>query len=413
MRRTKARCSWAAASPRPRMYRKRPCRRSTPKSARSSTSNTRWRASSSKTTATKCMPWRRPCSNGKPSTPSRSTTSWKVASRARRKPRRRPPTPATSRLRRQASLPARAATLLLPRSDRPGAPAQTGAPLSSPLRMSTTLNCGRFELDLRRPLVMGIPNVTPDSFSDGTGELSLQRVLERAHQMVEDGADMLDIGGESTRPGADPVPLQEELDRVLPLVEALHGLNIPLSVDTFKPAVMAAALKSGADMINDIRALREPGAVEAVKDSDCGLCIMHMQGEPRTMQVNPHYDDVVAEVRQFLEARAQSMVEAGISPQRIVLDPGFGFGKTVGQNYTMLRRLDQMRVGDYTWLLGFSRKSMLGHVVGREPGERLAASLAAALYGMEMGGHILRVHDVAETVDAVKIWRTIKDESFV
>ncbi|HLU79780.1 MAG TPA: dihydropteroate synthase [Burkholderiaceae bacterium] len=279
--------------------------------------------------------------------------------------------------------------------------------------MSTTLKCGRFELDLRRPLVMGILNVTPDSFSDGTGELSLQRVLERAHQMVEDGADMLDIGGESTRPGADPVPLQEELDRVLPLVEGLHGLNIPLSVDTFKPAVMAAALKSGADMINDIRALREPGAIEAVKDSDCGLCIMHMQGEPRTMQVNPHYDDVVAEVRQFLEARAQSMVEAGISPQRIVLDPGFGFGKTVEQNYTMLRRLDQMRVGDYPWLLGFSRKSMLGHVVGREPGERLAASLAAALYGLEMGGHILRVHDVAETVDAVKIWRTIKDESFV
>lgn len=260
---------------------------------------------------------------------------------------------------------------------------------------------------------MGILNVTPDSFSDGTGELSLQRVLERAHQMVEDGADMLDIGGESTRPGADPVPLQEELDRVLPLVEALHGLNIPLSVDTFKPAVMAAALKSGADMINDIRALREPGAIEAVRDSDCGLCIMHMQGEPRTMQVNPHYDDVVAEVRQFLEARAQSMVEAGISPQRIVLDPGFGFGKTVGQNYTMLRRLDQMRVGDYPWLLGFSRKSMLGHVVGRKAGERLAASLAAALYGLEMGGHVLRVHDVAETVDAVKIWRTIKDESFV
>lgn len=275
------------------------------------------------------------------------------------------------------------------------------------------MQCGRFELDLGRPLVMGILNVTPDSFSDGTGELCIERMVQRAHRMVEDGADMLDIGGESTRPGAEPVSLQEELDRVLPLLEALHGAGVPLSVDTFKPEVMRGALRAGADMINDIRALREPGAIDVVADSSCGLCIMHMQGEPRTMQVAPHYDDVVRDVRNFLADRVQALEQAGIAGRRIVLDPGFGFGKTVAQNYSMLRRLDSMRVGDYPWLLGFSRKSMLGHVVGREPRDRLAASLAAALYGLEKGGHILRVHDVAETVDAVKIWRTIKDESFV
>lgn len=279
--------------------------------------------------------------------------------------------------------------------------------------MPSILQCGRFELDLGRPLVMGILNATPDSFSDGTGELSIERVVERAHRMVADGADMLDIGGESTRPGADPVPLQQELDRVLPVIEALHGLNVPLSVDTFKPGVMQAVLAAGADMINDIRALSEPGAVEAVADSRCGLCIMHMQGDPRTMQQAPQYSDVVQEVKDFLQKRLAVLDAAGIDRQRIVLDPGFGFGKTPAQNYTMLRRLDTMRVDDYPWLLGFSRKSMLGHVVGREPRERLAASLAAALYGLEKGGHILRVHDVAETVDAVKIWRTIKDESFV
>lgn len=260
---------------------------------------------------------------------------------------------------------------------------------------------------------MGILNVTPDSFSDGTGELSIERAVERAHRMVEDGADMIDIGGESTRPGADPVPLAEELDRVLPVIEALHALNVPLSVDTFKPAVMRGVLQAGADMINDIRALQEPEALEAVAGTACGLCIMHMQGNPQTMQLAPQYEDVVHEVKAFLEDRISTLTQAGIAPNRVVLDPGFGFGKTPGQNYTMLRRLREMRVGDYPWLLGVSRKSMLGHVVGRAPRERVAASLAAALYGIEMGGHILRVHDVAETVDAVKVWRTIKDESFV
>lgn len=277
---------------------------------------------------------------------------------------------------------------------------------------SSVLQCGRFELDLGRPLVMGILNVTPDSFSDG-GDLSIPHAVERARRMVDEGADMIDIGGESTRPGAAPVPPQAELDRVLPVLEALRDSGVPLSVDTFKPEVMRHAIEAGADMINDIRGLREPGAIEAVAASRCGLCVMHMQGEPRTMQEAPHYDDVVRDVGGFLAERVQCLSRAGISPRRIVLDPGFGFGKTAGQNYAMLRHLDRMKVADQPWLLGLSRKSMLGHVVGREPRERLAASLAAALYGLEKGGHILRVHDVAETVDAVKIWRAIKDESFV
>ena len=260
---------------------------------------------------------------------------------------------------------------------------------------------------------MGILNVTPDSFSDGTGVLSIDDVIGRAYRMVNDGADILDIGGESTRPGAEPVALQEELDRVLPVIEALKGCGVPLSVDTFKPAVMREALAAGADMINDICALQEPAAVQAVAGSRCGLCIMHMQGEPRTMQAAPQYDDVVNDVRQFLAGRAQALEQAGIARERLVLDPGFGFGKTAAQNYAMLRNLPRMRVAGYPWLLGLSRKSMIGHVVGREPAGRVAGSLAAALFGLEHGVSILRVHDVAETVDAVKVWRTIKDESFV
>ena len=276
-----------------------------------------------------------------------------------------------------------------------------------------TLQCGRFELDLSRPMVMGILNVTPDSFSDGSNDLSLDHTLERAHRMLEEGADILDIGGESTRPGADPVSLNEELDRVLPTIEALMSAGVPLSIDTFKPEVMRHALKAGVDMVNDIRGLQEAGAMEAVAASSCGLCVMHMQGEPRSMQVAPTYKDVVQDVREFLAERVAALQQAGISTRRIVLDPGFGFGKTVGQNYTMLRRLQEMQVDGLPWLIGLSRKSMLGHVVGREPRERLAASPAAALFGLEQGAHILRVHDVAPTVDAIKIWHTIKDESFV
>lgn len=278
--------------------------------------------------------------------------------------------------------------------------------------MTATIQCGRFELELGRPLVMGILNVTPDSFSDGAAR-SLDQILEHAQKMVADGADLLDIGGESTRPGADQVSVDEELNRVMPVLQALRDCGVPLSVDTCKPAVMQEALRIGADMINDILALQAPGAIEAVAASRCALCIMHMQGEPRTMQAAPQYDDVVGEVRAFLAERVRELGAAGIASNRIVLDPGFGFGKTAEQNYTMLRHFDQMRVGDLPWLLGLSRKSMIGHVVGREPSERLAGSLAAALYGVQKGAQILRVHDVAQTVDAIKVWQAINDGSFV
>jgi len=274
------------------------------------------------------------------------------------------------------------------------------------------MQCGRFELNLERPLVMGILNVTPDSFSDGA-PLSLDQTLSRAERMIKEGADLLDIGGESTRPGAEPVSPQEELDRVLPVLYALRDCGIPLSVDTCKPEVMSAALNAGADMINDILALQAPGAIDAVAASRCGVCIMHMQGEPRTMQAAPQYDDVVKDVQAFLAQRVQALEAAGIASNRVVLDPGFGFGKTPGQNYTLLRHLDCLSVGHYPWLVGVSRKSMIGHVVGREPSARLAGSLAAALYGLEKGARILRVHDVERTVDAVKVWQAIKDESFV
>lgn len=279
--------------------------------------------------------------------------------------------------------------------------------------MVTTLHCGRYRLPLDRPLIMGIVNVTPDSFSDGGAYMDATAAIAHAQRLVEEGADILDIGGESTRPGAVAVPVEQELARVLPVLRGLRDINVPISVDTLKPEVMSASLAEGASIINDITALAARGAMDIVAASDAAVCLMHMQGEPRTMQAAPRYDDVITDVRQFLAERVAVLRGAGISSRRIVLDPGFGFGKTAGQNYTMLRYLDRMRVDEYPWLLGFSRKSMLGHVVGREPRDRLAASLAAALYGVEQGGHILRVHDVAETVDALKIWRTIKDESFV
>src|SRR5690606_20127052 len=237
---------------------------------------------------------------------------------------------------------------------------------------------------------MGVVNVTPDSFSDGARYLDPAAAVAHALDMVHEGADIIDIGGESTRPGAHAVPVEIEAERVVPVLEGLTGVPVALSVDTSKTEVMRIAIAHGADMINDVNAFRAPGALEALAASSAGLCIMHMQGEPRTMQLAPHYDDVVGEVRDFLAERVQVMMASGIARERIVLDPGFGFGKTVGQNYLMLRRLDQMQVEDFPWLLGFSRKSMLGHIVGREPRERLAASLAAALYGLEKGGHILR-----------------------
>ena len=273
--------------------------------------------------------------------------------------------------------------------------------------MGNSLLCGRFELRLERPLVMGIVNLTPDSFSDGSLYLETDAAIAHARALAAEGADLLDLGAESTRPGAQPVSAEHELQRLLPVLEALRDMGVPLSVDTFKPEVMRQVLDAGADMINDIYGFRQPGALQAVAGSRCGLCAMHMQGEPRTMQQAPQYADVVAEVRGFLQERLDALLAAGVEPGRIVLDPGFGFGKTAAQNYLLLNRLADLRVEPYPLLLGLSRKSMLGHVIGREPAERLAGSIAAALAGVARGAEILRVHDVAATVDAVKIWKAI------
>ncbi|WP_414445551.1 dihydropteroate synthase [Burkholderia sp. 22PA0106] len=263
---------------------------------------------------------------------------------------------------------------------------------------------------------MGILNVTPDSFSDGGRYVARDAALRQAEQMLADGVDLIDIGGESTRPGAPPVPLDEELARVVPIVEALHGMNVPLSIDTYKPDVMRATLAAGADLINDIWGFRQAGAIEAVKDSNCGLCVMHMLGEPQTMQIGePDYLDVVSEVRHFLTVRAAAFVAAGIAPSRISVDPGFGFGKaTVEHNYALLARLPETAPvrpdgQRYPVLAGMSRKSMLGALIGKPPAERVAASVAAAVCAAERGAAIIRVHDVAATVDALKIWRAVRE----
>lgn len=277
--------------------------------------------------------------------------------------------------------------------------------------MSGYLDCGRYRLPLQRPLVMGIVNVTPDSFSDGALHFRIDEAVAHAHRLVDEGADILDIGGESTRPGAQAVSLDEELRRVLPVVEALSDCGVPVSVDTCKPDVMRAALQSGADMINDIMGFSAPGAVEAVADAPCALCVMHMQGEPRTMQHDPVYEDVVTEVGAYLADRARVLREHGVAPGRIVLDPGFGFGKTVAHNYTLLARLRELQAADYPLLLGMSRKSMIGAVTGRPVEQRLGGSIAAALAGVARGAHIVRVHDVADTVDALKVWAMVEGVS--
>lgn len=280
------------------------------------------------------------------------------------------------------------------------------------------MQCGRFTLTFERPRVMGILNVTPDSFSDGGRYAARDDALRQAERMVRDGADVLDIGGESTRPGAPPVPLDEELARVIPIVEALAGIGVPLSVDTYKPEVMRAALAAGADLINDIWGFRLPGAIDAVRDSACGLCAMHMLGEPQTMQRGkPDYDDVVADVRAFLTERVDALMREGIARPRISVDPGFGFGKsTLEDNYALLAHLADTapRVGPGTRpfpiLAGMSRKSMFGVVTGRAtPAERIAASVAGAVCALERGAAIVRVHDVAETVDALKVWAAVRD----
>ena len=276
------------------------------------------------------------------------------------------------------------------------------------------LQCGRFTLTFERPLVMGILNITPDSFSDGGKFAARGDALRQAERMMLDGADIIDIGGESTRPGAPPVPLDEELERVIPLIEQLRSAQVPLSVDTYKPEVMRHALAAGADLVNDIWGFRMPGAIDAVRDSQCGLCVMHMLGEPQTMQVGePAYQDVVSEVRAFLEERVAALTQAGVAKRRISVDPGFGFGKaTVEHNYALLAHLPETAPhGEppFPILAGMSRKSMLGAVTGRAAPERLAASIAAAVCAAERGAAILRVHDVAQTVDALKVWAAMHD----
>ncbi len=272
--------------------------------------------------------------------------------------------------------------------------------------MANNFLCGRFEFDLERPLVMGIVNVTPDSFSDGGQHDDTDSAVAHARQLIKEGAQILDLGGESTRPGADPVTVADELDRLLPVIEALRDCGVPLSIDTFKPEVMRATLDAGADMINDIYGFRQPGAIEAVAQSRCGLCVMHMKGEPRTMQAAPpEYSDLIGEIGLFLGARAQKLRAAWIDPRRIVLDPGFGFGKTADQNFQLLRRLSSLRSSGYPLLIGLSRKNMIGQATGRPVGDRLPGSIAAALACVARGASIVRVHDVAATVDALKVWQ--------
>jgi dihydropteroate synthase len=268
------------------------------------------------------------------------------------------------------------------------------------------LDCGRFRLPLARPLVMGILNVTPDSFSDGGSYASLDAAVSRAEQMIAEGADLIDIGGESTRPGSAPVPAAQELDRVMPALYALRDCGVPLSVDTTKPDVMREAVLAGADMINDINGFRTPGAIEAVKDAVCALCIMHMRGDPLTMQVAPTYDDPVAEVTDFLRERVYDMTRAGIARARLAIDPGFGFGKTVEHNLLLLGQIGWIQEAlDLPLLAGLSRKSMLGTITGKPVDQRQAGSLAANLFAAAQGARILRVHDVGATVDALKVWR--------
>ena len=276
--------------------------------------------------------------------------------------------------------------------------------------MPKNLQCGQYSFALEgpgaaEPIVMGILNVTPDSFSDGGRYQGLEFALSHAEEMIRDGATMIDIGGESTRPGSPSVPVGEELARVMPALYALRTLDCALSVDTCKPEVMREAIIAGADMINDINAFRAPGAIEAVRDSDCGLCVMHMQATPQTMQQAPAYVDVVREVIDFLRERVDTLERAGIARERICLDPGFGFGKTVEHNYALLRELGRIRdeLG-LPVLAGLSRKSMVGAVTGRPVEGRVAGSIGGALAAVAHGARIVRVHDVAETVDALKVW---------
>jgi dihydropteroate synthase len=274
------------------------------------------------------------------------------------------------------------------------------------------LRAGRFTLPLTRPLVMGIVNITPDSFSDGGCYFDPPRAIEQARRLVDEGADLLDIGGESSRPGAEPVGLEDERRRVLPVLERVLELGVPVSVDTCKPELMREAMAAGAAMVNDINGLRAPGAVEAVAAGEAAVCVMHMQGEPKTMQRAPSYFDVVAEVREFLLAQARGLENVGVARERIVIDPGFGFGKTARHSLVLLRELAALADSGYAVLAGLSRKSLLGRITGRPVDSRLGASVAAALLAAQRGARILRVHDVAATRDALLVRQAVEDEAY-
>ncbi len=282
----------------------------------------------------------------------------------------------------------------------------TTAPSGMPLRWQA----GRYRLMLQQALVMGIVNVTPDSFSDGGQSFDTAAALRRCEQLVQEGADLLDIGGESTRPGAPAVPAAEELRRVLPVVQAAVTLGVPVSVDTSKAEVMRAVLDAGADIINDVQALRAPQALQiCAAHKSAGLCLMHMVGTPTTMQSQAVYDDVTQQVLAFLATQLQRVLQAGVAAERVVLDPGYGFGKTLDQNCQLLAEQQQLLALGRPLLVGLSRKSLLGQLTGGKPAhERLAASVAAALAAVEAGAHVVRVHDVAATVDALKVWRRLR-----
>lgn len=270
-------------------------------------------------------------------------------------------------------------------------------------------------LSLERPHVMGILNVTPDSFSDGGHFNQLERAMTHARQMVAEGATLIDIGGESTRPGAPDVSEQEELDRVLPVVEHMvRELDVMISLDTSKAAVMREGCAAGAHLINDVRALLEPGALAAAAAADVPVCLMHMQGQPRTMQAEPHYDDLLGEVRAFFDERIAACLTAGIAREQLLLDPGYGFGKTLAHNYQLLALQESLLDYQLPLLVGMSRKSMIGNLLGRPVDERLAGSLACALVGMQRGARIIRVHDVRATMDALRTgWMVMTGQDFI
>ena len=281
-------------------------------------------------------------------------------------------------------------------------------PHTSRLTPHAILRCGRYTLPLDRPLIMGVVNVTPDSFSDGGLYASTDAAVEHARSLIEEGADILDVGGESTRPGAAAVSLDDERRRVLPVIEALAMSGIPVSIDTRKPELMREAIAAGASLVNDISAAESPGALEAIAASNVGVCLMHKQGEPQTMQQSPRYDDVVREVFDYLAQRIDAALGAGIARECIVVDPGFGFGKTFEHNLALLRDLPRFEALGVPLLAGLSRKAMLGRITGRTaPRDRVHASVAAALFAAERGARILRVHDVTATRDALAVWRTL------